>query len=113
LLKKTAFDIDKGAKLQSPVKTGRLRSSIHVKFRPTDAFLYTDSAGEVHSGGLKTQIVEGKEVIVGTNVEYGRKMDAKYNFMQAGKDYAQAPFEKRKEKFLKDVVNGKPNISIT
>lgn len=64
-----------------PVDTGRLRSSIHTKFKsgmvagiqPTSE-TYKDDQGNVFDGRLDTSI-DLNSVVVGTNVEYAKKIN--------------------------------------
>lgn len=109
----TGLDIAREAKKASPVDTGRLRSSIHVKSKPTETFLYNDKNGEVHSGTLKEPIEAGKEVVVGTNVAYARKQNEKHDFMGKGLRMAEPAMRRRLQQLAEKVVNGKPNISIS
>lgn len=113
LMKMTGLDITREAKLRSPVDTGRLRSSIHPKFKPSESFIYTDNGGKVHQGGLKEPVEEGKVVVVGTNVEYAMKMETRSGYLHGGVIAAKPTMERRLKQLAAKVVGGKPNINIT
>ena len=63
-----------------PVKTGRLRASVHSKSKATDSYGYADDFGGQFNGSLKEPIMEGGEVVIGTNVEYAAKMESLRGF---------------------------------
>lgn len=70
--------IETRAKLESPVDTGRLRSSIHaVAIGKTDNFTYSDDEGGVFDGALEEPGTQGNEGTgyVGTNVEYAPEQE--------------------------------------
>lgn len=70
--------IETRAKLESPVDTGRLRSSIHaVAIGKTDTFTYGDDEGNVFDGALSEPGTQGNEGTgyVGTNVEYAPEQE--------------------------------------
>jgi len=113
LMNITALDITREAKARCPVDTGRLRSSIHPKMKPSDSFSYSDNAGKTYSGGLKEPVQEGKEVVVGTNVEYAMKQEIRSNFLHGGVIAAKPAMQRRLKSLAAKVVGGKPNISIT
>jgi len=89
-----------------PVITGRLRSSVHSKHTPTDAFLYSDKDGKAFSGGLTEPIKEGEEVVVGTNVEYAFKVNARKGFMTKAKMDFMPIFERNLKQLAAKVVKG-------
>lgn len=90
-----------------PVITGRLRASVHSKHKPTENFLYTDKHGEAFSGGLKANIKEGEEVVVGTNVEYAFKVDLRKGFMRKAKTEFMPIFDRELKKLAQKTVSGK------
>jgi hypothetical protein len=85
ILEVAFVDIETFAKKEVPVDTGRLRASIHTKFKSKgdakalplpesqQTFSYT-SEGQTYNGTLREPIKE-LEVIVGTNVEYAKKIN--------------------------------------
>lgn len=85
ILEVAFVDVETFAKKEVPVDTGRLRASIHTKFKSKgdakalplpesqQTFSYT-SEGETYNGTLREPIKE-LEVIVGTNVEYAKKIN--------------------------------------
>ncbi len=113
LVKITALDIATAAKRRAPVKTGRLRASIHAKFKPSETFVYSDNAGKSFSDSLKEPIQEGKEAVVGTNVDYAFKMENLKGFLQGGVMDSKPALQRRLKSLASQVVGGKPNISIT
>ena len=113
LIKITALDIATNAKKRSPVKTGRLRASIHAKMKPTETFIYSDNKGATHTGNLQEQVQEGKEAVVGTNVKYAFKMESLRGYLQGGKMDSMPAMERRLKSLAEKVVGGKPNINIT
>lgn len=113
LMNITALDITREAKTRCPVDTGRLRSSIHPKMKPSDSFIYADNGGKTYSGGLKEPVQEGKEVVVGTNVEYAMKQEIRSNFLHGGVIAAKPAMERRLKSLAAKVVGGNPNIIIT
>ena len=98
--------IKKQSKDVMPVKTGRLRASVHSKHSPSDTFIYSDSEGMAHAGGLKESIKEGEEVVVGTNVEYAFKIDVSHGFMTKGKNDFMPIFDRELKKLAEKVVKG-------
>jgi hypothetical protein len=113
LMNITALDITREAKLRSPVDTGRLRSSIHPKMKPSDSFSYSDNTGKTFTGGLKEPVEQGKEVVVGTNVEYAMKQEIAKSFLHGGVIAATPALKRRLKQLAAKVVGGKPNINIT
>lgn len=101
-----AKSIKKQSKDIMPVKTGRLRSSVHSKHSPSDTFIYSDLEGMAHAGGLKEAIKEGEEVVVGTNVVYAFKIDVSHGFMTKGKADFMPIFDRELKKLAKKVVKG-------
>jgi phage gpG-like protein len=72
------LEIETRAKLESPVDTGRLRSSIHaVAIGKTDNFRYSDNEGNSFDGALSDAGKSGNEGVgyVGTNVEYAPEQE--------------------------------------
>lgn len=68
-LRKSAVRIESEAKRNTPVDTGRLRSSIHSEYAGKEGFHYSDKKGNGFNGGLSTR-AQGLQILVGTNVEY-------------------------------------------
>jgi len=85
-LRKSALRLETNIKKSPnmPVDTGRLRSSFHAKFRPSEVYMYTIKSGETFNGSLKEVIKENQEVIVGSNVEYGPLQNHIKRFMIDG-----------------------------
>ena len=102
-----AKEIKKAPADVMPVITGRLRSSIHPKMRPSESFMYTDKHGKVFTGSLQTPIQEGKEVIVGTNVEYAGKVNERRGFMAYGERASEKILKDKIAKYTKKAVQGK------
>jgi len=88
-----------------PVKTGRLRSSIHAKTKSSDNFSYTNDFGRTFNGSLNDPITEGLEGAVGTNVEYAAKMETLRGFfnntVQANTANINKDLDKLAEKVMK------------
>lgn len=109
-LMESGLELSKAIKKQTkdvmPVKTGRLRASVHPKFTPSDTFLYTDGNGKAFTGGLKENIKEGEEVVVGTNVNYAFKIDLTHGFMRKGEADFMPIFRRNMDKLAAKVVRG-------
>lgn len=119
LINITALDIAREAKKRSPVDMGRLRSSIHPKLKPSESFVYNDDHGKSFNGTLSAPVVEGKEVVVGTNVEYAlsasfnAKDSARRHYLNMAVVDATPAMKRRLKSLAEKVVGGKPNINIT
>ena len=120
----TGLDIATNAKKRCPVFFGRLRASIHPKFKSNDSFNYTTTIakkdgkvnkelGVIKDGSLKEPIVQYKEVVVGTNVVYAFKMETRNGFLQGGVIDSKPAMKRRLKSLAAKVVGGKPNINIT
>lgn len=72
--------IENRAKLGTPVKTGRLRSSIHFEVKNDKSHTYNDNLGNTFDGNLGLPLRE-LEVVVGTNVTYAPKIEKRYGFL--------------------------------
>lgn len=73
-LHKSGLTIETSAKQDTPVDTGRLRSSLHMESSEVNrSFTYSDQAGRSYSGKLSV-MPKPLEVYVGTNVEYAEKI---------------------------------------
>lgn len=75
-IKKSAVRITTKAKRYSPVRTGRLRASLHwlIKGKNTN-YRYRDNEGNTFTGELGVQVKEG--AIVGTNVHYAERVETR------------------------------------
>lgn len=101
-----------------PVKTGRLRASVHAKLKSSDNFKYMadaaakatnyKSAEEVISkmfdGGLNEPVQEGAEFAVGTNVEYAAKMETLRGFFNSTVQANTANMNKDIDKLAENVM---------
>ena len=80
-----AYDIDRDAKQKitddEHIVTGRLWASIHVEHERLKNYKYSDNEGNTYNGSLGLQVDIG-EVYVGTNVEYGDKIENKDSFLR-------------------------------
>jgi len=90
----TAFEIDREAKKEVRVDTGRLRSSIHPQFKGTTGFQYADDEGGFFDGLVRVNL-KIFEAIVGTNVEYARDIEKESPFLEPATKLAAANFQKR------------------
>jgi len=71
-----ALDYQMRVQMRTPVRTGRLRNSIHtVPPNSSDTFSYRDNTGRSFSGALGVRTGPG-EAVVGTNVEYAAAIEA-------------------------------------
>ena len=115
LLNITGLDIARNAKKSGrcPVKTGRLRASIHPKTRPTETFLYMNNNGEAFDGTLSEQIEDGKEVVVGSNVTYAKKMESLRQFLEGGLQDSMPAMKRRMKSLQEQAVSGSSNITIS
>lgn len=65
----TAREIESSYKVNVPLDTGRLRSSIHVETSGKKGYSYGDKRGNTYNGSFETK-AELNEAIIGTNVQY-------------------------------------------
>jgi len=102
----TAARIDKKAKLNTPVITGRLRSSIHFETEQTPSYNYSDNKGNSYDGKLDVSIGPF-QASVGTNVEYaiivheGGKGRSANRFLFNAAESERQGFNRRTIKILK------------
>lgn len=96
----TALEIDRGAKREVPVDTGRLRASIHPQFKSTTGFQYADGEGGLFDGLIQVNLGIF-EAIVGTNVQYAQKIEDQTQFLETASKSAQRSFEQRLKKIFK------------
>jgi hypothetical protein len=81
--KEAALVIMDTAKRNTPVLTNRLRSSIHVETQGDGSYNYSDRKGQSFDGTFSE--TPGKnEIFVGTNVEYGPKVEKRSHYMRKG-----------------------------
>lgn len=117
LINFTALRIETGAKKQitadNHVVTGRLRSSIHAKLKPTETFIYNDGTGRVYGGSLEAGVQDGKEAVVGTNVVYAEKIEHTDSYLLKACQDEAPELAKRLKKLAEKIVGGKtPDISM-
>ena len=87
-IKITAIQATGEAKLaETAVQTARLRSSIHFEMKNTGGFTYSDKPGSTFTGSFQER-AGNLEALVGTNVHYANKIEARLNFMNTAKVYA-------------------------
>jgi len=86
--------IETEAKRNCRVDTGRLRSSIHTEYKARRIYDYTDDAGRGFSGDLNIDI-QDNEVVVGTNVEYAKTIEARYPFLFPALERAKPELKRR------------------
>jgi len=98
----TAYDIETDAKMKikadDHVVTSRLRSSIHAEREANKAFGYSDLLGNSFDGGLYENF-GALEAIVGTNVEYGPKIEYEYD------PFLSFAAEKNRNKFIQRMTD--------
>lgn len=71
---KSAFNIHRNAVSNCPVKTGRLRNSLHVKTQRNEGHRYSDNEGKGYTDTLGVRVKKG-QALVGTNVEYAPRVE--------------------------------------
>lgn len=93
LIESAIVDVESEAKRKitqdKHVKTGRLRASIHTAFKGKKTHRYSDMTGKSYRERLSGEITD-KNVLVGTNVKYARKIERldsylAYAFLKARK----------------------------
>ncbi len=101
-----------------PVKTGRLRASVHAKLKSSDNFKYMADAAakatnyksveevisKMFDGGLNEPVQEGAEFAVGTNVEYAAKMETLRGFFNSTVQANTANMNKDLDKLAEKVM---------
>lgn len=82
---KTAYQIANEAKLrlkgQGHVVTARLMNSIFVKTKDNATEAYTDNQQTSFTAELTSVTIGENETAIGTNVDYGEKIENKYPFL--------------------------------
>ena len=74
---------ERHAKEKCPVDTGRLRNSItYATARFQGVGTYSDNIGNSFSDGAARSVPSDKEVIIGTNVEYGQEIELATHFLR-------------------------------
>lgn len=96
----TALEIDREAKKNVRVDTGRLRSSIHPQFKSTTGFQYADDEGGFFDGMVQVNI-DVFEAIIGTNVQYASKIEKQTPFLEPAVKTAEKNFERRLRNIFK------------
>jgi len=71
---KSAFAIHGNAVRNCPVKTSRLKNSLHVKTYEDKSHSYSDKKGKGFNGTLSVSVKKG-QAVVGTNVEYAQDVE--------------------------------------
>ena len=74
---------ERNAKKTCPVDTGRLRNSItYATASFSGVGTYSDDVGNSFSDGASKGTPSDKEVIIGTNVEYGQEIELHTHFLR-------------------------------
>ena len=109
---KSAYAIHTEAVNNCPVRTGRLRSSLHVKTDKNETFYYNNNKGESFNGTLGVYVKKGSAV-VGTNVEYAGDVEYEEVKTETGKQHFLGPAaDKEKPKYIeaiKKILRERPN----
>jgi phage gpG-like protein len=100
----TGREIETTYKIGVPVKTARLRSSIHTEDSNFRRFNYQNNQGELFEGNFSVRPKDDLEVIVGTNVNYASKIETLGGRGGAGQNALQNAFELHTSG-LKDRIN--------
>jgi len=102
LITETAFRIHRLAvKPPIPVKTGRLRASIHPVFHSSSGHKYTDKPGRAFDGTLREKPSTPLEAIVGTNVEYAFDVESRVPYLNPAFQKAKSEFDNKVNKMFK------------
>jgi len=96
----TALLVESDSKMKTPVKTGRLRSSIHQENSSTTNYQYSDSTGKSYNGYLGG-VKEKLQAIVGTNVRYALKQEAIHSYLSSAIAFNRIKFIEKVKKILK------------
>lgn len=114
-----AYELDKRVKSDAPnvpVKTGRLRSSIHVENKPNENFRYSvklaiknaknKKVGNLLSfnGGLGLPIKK-LESVVGTNVDYAEKVDKRTSYFDSKTNDFERDFIRKATELIQKLDN--------
>lgn len=92
-LRVTGAMIETDYKMNVPVDTGRLRSSIHLQHSDFKRYVYSDRKGQNFDGTFKMDDDNKFTVYVGTNVEYAPKIEYEGGKVM-GKNALETAFEK-------------------
>lgn len=84
----TALEGASEAQKNTPVITGRLRSSLHAENQKTKVTVYRDRNGLTYNGKLMVAFNE-VDAAFGTNVSYAEFVNNKREFMEIGAEKAQ------------------------
>jgi phage gpG-like protein len=76
------------SKRNSPVITGRYRSSLHIETEKASKYNYNDDEGRSFDGSFSEEAGQD-EIFVGTNVEYSDKVESKHRTMDEARIQAQ------------------------
>jgi len=80
IIKNAALVCMDDAKRNSPVITGRYRSSVHIATENASKYNYNDDEGQSFDGSFSEE-AGPDEIFVGTNVEYSDKVESKHRTM--------------------------------
>lgn len=72
----TAVEIESSYKVNVPLQTARLRTSIHTETKNKKGYSYGDKKGNTYNGSFQTK-AELNQVLVGTNVQYAGIIEQK------------------------------------
>jgi hypothetical protein len=75
----TGREIETTYKQNTPLKTARLRSSIHTEDINFRRFAYNDNQGNSFDGSFKEKAKDDLTVFVGTNVQYAGVIERGFN----------------------------------
>jgi hypothetical protein len=91
-LRTTGFEIETTYKINVPLITARLKSSIHTEHSDFTRFAYTDKFGNRYDGTFFEKPANRKQVIIGSNVVYAPIIEIKGG-KTMGKDALQNAFD--------------------
>jgi hypothetical protein len=78
-LRTTGFEVETTYKIGVPLKTARLKSSIHTEHSDFRRFTYSDNQGNTFDGSFKEKAKDDLTVFVGTNVQYAGVIERGFN----------------------------------
>jgi len=101
---RSAYAVHADAVNNCPVRTGRLRSSLHVKTDANNGWNYSDREGQNFNGSLDVYVTKGSAV-VGTNVEYASDVEYGEVHTKSGTQPFLAPAaEKEKPRYINAIT---------
>jgi len=109
---RSAQNINGNAVRNCPVKTSRLKNSLHVKTSKDRAHNYSDNEGKGFNGTLSVGVQKG-QAVVGTNVEYAQDVEfGEVKTKTGSQPFLRPAANKEKQRFnnaIRKILRERPN----